>query len=170
MNRREFLAATGGAGAWSAAARPRPSAQASDSARDQRASWIAILRRLADPVLTNLANGTLKARMPIEQAAGANRSAVTHLEALGRLVAGIAPWIDLPADDSAEGQLRAEYAELTRRAVARAVDPSSPDFLNFTRERQPLVDAAFLAQGLLRAPRTLRDALDGTAKRHLIAA
>ena len=135
-----------------------------------REAWIAVLRRLADPVLTNLANGTLKLRMPVEQAAGAKRQAVTHLEALGRLIAGIAPWLELPADDTAEGRLRVQYADLARRAIGRAVDPSSPDFLNFTRERQPLVDAAFLAQGLLRAPRTLRDALAPETKRHLIAA
>jgi hypothetical protein len=42
--------------------------------------------------------------------------------------------------------------------------------LNFTRDRQPLVDAAFLAQGILRAPRALRDGLDETTKRHLVAA
>ena len=76
----------------------------------------------------------------------------------------------MPADDTAEGRLEAQYADLARRAIGRAVDPSSPDFLNFTRERQPLVDAAFLAQGLLRAPRTLRDALDPETKRNLIAA
>src|SRR6185503_13029813 len=62
------------------------------------------------------------------------------------------------------------YAELARTAIAHAVDPASPDYLNFTRERQPLVDAAFLAQALLRAPRALRDSLDATAKRNLIAA
>ena len=98
--------------------------------------------------------------MPVEQAAGTDRRGVTHLEALGRLLAGIAPWIELPADATPEGRMRADYADLARRAIARAVDPASPDFLNFTRERQPLVDAAFLAQGLLRAPRALRDALD----------
>ena len=117
------------------------------------------MRRLADPVLRNLAAGTLKARMPVEQAPKADRRSVTHLEALGRLVAGIAPWIELPADESAEGKLRAEYADLARRAIARAVDPSSPDFLNFTKDRQPLVDAAFLAQGVLRAPRALGEGL-----------
>ena len=42
--------------------------------------------------------------------------------------------------------------------------------MNFTRDRQPLVDAAFLAQGLLRAPKALRDALDATSRRHLVAA
>jgi len=66
--------------------------------------------------------------------------------------------------------LRAQYADLTRRAIARAVDPASPDYLNFTNDRQPLVDAAFLAHGLLRAPRTLRDALDATVRRRLVAA
>jgi hypothetical protein len=129
-----------------------------------------VMRRLADPVLTNLATETLKAKMPVEEASGANRQTVTHLEALGRLVAGIAPWIELPADNTPEGQLRAKYADLTRRAIDRAVDPASKDFLNFTRDRQPLVDAAFLAQGVLRAPRALGEALNPNTRRHLIAA
>ena len=146
-------------------------AQSTASAQGDRTYWIDVLRRIAAPVLTNLANGTLKARMPVEQAAGADRRSVTHLEAIGRLLAGIAPWLELPAESgTAEGRLRAEYLDLSRRAIARAVDPASPDFLNFTRDRQPLVDAAFLAQGLLRAPHALRDTLDAATKRHLIAA
>jgi hypothetical protein len=128
------------------------------------------MRRLADPVLANLANGTLKARMPIEQASGADRRSVTHLEALGRLMAGLAPWIELSGGDNEEAQVRTGYADLARRAISRAVDPASPDFLNFTRDRQPLVDAAFLAQGILRAPGALRDAFDAATKRNLVAA
>ena len=77
-------------------------------------------------MLRNLAAGTLKARMPVEQAAGADRRNVTHLEALGRLLAGLAPWIEIPSDGSAEGRMRAEYADLARRAIARAVDPARP--------------------------------------------
>jgi hypothetical protein len=144
--------------------------QATPAAGGDRAVWVAHLRKLADPVLNNLAGETLKARMPVEQAAGAKREGVTHLEALGRLVAGIAPWLELAADGSEEGRLRARYADLTRRAIDRAVDPASPDFLNFTRERQPVVDAAFLAQGILRAPRALRDELGAGTRRNLIAA
>ena len=34
--------------------------------------------------------------MPVEEAAGTDRRGVSHLEALGRLVAGMAPWIELP--------------------------------------------------------------------------
>jgi hypothetical protein len=170
MNRREFLAATGTAGLATLA--PAGGGRQAAPAGSDREIWVGVVRRLADPVLTNLAAGTLKARMPVEQASGADRKSVTHLEALGRLVAGLAPWIELGDDGSPEGKLRAECADLTRRAVARAVDPASPDFLAFApaRERQPLVDAAFLAQGVLRAPKALREALDPATTRNLVAA
>jgi len=144
--------------------------QSGAAAQGDREIWVDVLRRLADPVLRNLASGMLRARMPVEQTSGADRRSVTHLEALGRLIAGIAPWIELSPDGTAEGRLRSDYADLARRAIGRAVDPASPDALNFTRERQPLVDAAFLAQGILRAPRALRDAFDPTTKRQVIAA
>ncbi len=170
MDRRDFLKATG-AGSVMPLMRPvERTAQATAAPQGDRAIWVGHLRKLADPVLTNLAAGTLKARMPVEQAAGENRRNVTHLEAIGRLLAGMAPWIELAPDNSVEGQMRAEYADLARRAISRAVDPASPDFLNFTRERQPLVDAAFLAQALLRAPRALRTSLDAATRRNLIAA
>jgi hypothetical protein len=42
--------------------------------------------------------------------------------------------------------------------------------MNFTHESQPLVDAAFLAQAVLRAPTALRDPLDAGTKRRLVAA
>ncbi len=82
----------------------------------------------------------------------------------------MAPWLELGPDGTEEGRLRERYGSLARRAVAQAVDPASPDFLNFTKDRQPLVDAAFLGQALLRAPKTLRDGLDDATKHHLIAA
>ena len=168
MNRREFLT-TAAAVPVLTKLEPVPQAPNSAAAGD-RALWVSTMRRLADPVLRNLAAGTLKARMPVEQATAADRRNVTHLEALGRLLAGLAPWIEIPSDGSPEGKVRSEYADLARRAIARAVDPGSPDFLNFTRERQPLVDAAFLAQGLLRAKTALRDALDPATKKNLVAA
>ena len=42
--------------------------------------------------------------------------------------------------------------------------------MNFTKDRQPLVDAAFLAHGLLRAPRALRDGLDAATRANLVRA
>src|SRR5947208_828973 len=170
MDRREFFQTTAAGGVFAMVKGSASADQRAASSLGDRDFWIAVMRRLADPVLTNLANGTLKARMPVEQASGADRRSVTHLEALGRLMAGIAPWLELATDASAEGRARADYGELARRAIARAVDPASPDFLNFTRDRQPLVDAAFLAQGLLRAPHALRDQLDAVTKGRLITA
>jgi hypothetical protein len=171
MNRRDFLVAAGSAGVVPAFTSGLASAQTPASAPGaDRDLWVGAMRRLSDPVLNNLANGTLKARMPVEQAAGTDRRPVSHLEALGRLIAGIAPWIELPADATPEGQLRARYADLARRAIAQAVDPASPDFMNFSKGGQPLVDAAFLAQGLLRAPRALRESLDPAVAKRLIAA
>jgi hypothetical protein len=174
MERRDFLKATAAVAVAPVSQTPAASADAAGAAQPSgeadRGRWVGIARRLADPVLNNLANRTLKLRMPIEEASGANRRGVTHLEAFGRLIAGVAPWLDLPADDTAEGRLRAQYSALARRALASAVDPGSPDFMNFTRDRQPLVDAAFLAHGLLRAPRALVEPMEDATKRHLIAA
>lgn len=172
MNRRSFLAGvTSGTGVALAGAAPSAArAEGPAPLASDRDYWISVLRRIADPVLTNLANGTLKARMPVEQRPGAGRETVTHLEAIGRLVAGIAPWLELGSDGSAEGRLRGRYADLTHRAFANAVDPRSPDFLNFTRGGQPLVDAAFLAQGILRSPTVLLGGLAPATNANLIAA
>jgi hypothetical protein len=127
-----------------------------------RRVWYGYARKLAEPVLRNLAAGTLRARMPVAQAANIDRRGVTHLEAFGRLLAGLAPWIESGAAP--------EYGPLALQALDRAVDPKSPDFMNFTSESQPLVDAAFLVQGLLRAPNSLLGAIGGATKRNLIAA
>ena len=169
VNRREFLETTSVVPLVLDGS-PRRQRNAPPGGTADRAFWVSVMRRLADPVLDNLAAGTLKARMPVEQASGATRAGVTHLEAIGRLLAGLAPWIELPPDDTDEGRQRSRYADLARRALARAVDPGSPDFLNFTRERQPLVDAAFLAQGVLRARRALKDDLDQATRKNLVAA
>jgi hypothetical protein len=169
IDRRDFIAHFGGGALAGALAGPASAVQPPPPLAD-RQFWIDVLRRLADPILSNLAQETLKARMPVEQAAGAARESVSHLEALGRLIAGIAPWLELAADATPEGQARAKYAALARRAIDRAVDPGSRDYLNFTAGGQPLVDAAFLAQGILRAPHALRESLEAGTARHLVAA
>jgi hypothetical protein len=133
-----------------------------------RASWAAWLTRLAEPVLSHVAAGTLKRDMPVE--GSADRRAVTHLEALGRTLAGVAPWIELPADDTPEGRARGRIAALAARAVGQATDPASPDAMNFTDGGQPLVDAAFLAHAIVRAPRALWSALDAPVQRRVVTA
>ena len=108
--------------------------------------------------------------MPVEEVSGANRRGVTHLEAFGRLMAGIAPWLDLDDGPGDERALRNRYRDLAALALAQALDPASPDALNFTEGGQPLVDAAFLAQAVLRAPRVLQQGLDPATRTRLIAA
>lgn len=169
MNRRRFFSSTVGT-ALASTATLRAGYQAAAPAPDTRGIWLGHLQRVSEPVLSNLAAGTLKARMPVEEASGANRRGVTHLEAFGRLMAGIAPWLDIEQGPAEEQALRARYRDLTARALAHAVDPSSPDALNFTEGGQPLVDAAFLAQAVLRAPRVLQQGLAPATRTRLVAA
>lgn len=141
-------------------------------AESDRQYWLRTLARLADPVLKNLAAGTLKQNMPVECVTGnaADRLKYTHLEALGRLLAGIAPWLEAPLESGAERDAQQRYAGLAREAVRSATDPKSPDFLNFHEGSQPLVDCGFLAQALLRAPHELWKKLDAGTQKNLAAA
>lgn len=104
--------------------------------------------------------------MPVESIAAdmQKRREVTHLEALGRLITGISAWLELGPDSTIEGRLRAEYIDLSLKSIVNGVNPASPDYLNFNKGRQPLVDAAFLAHGLLRARTQLWDKLDKTTQ------
>lgn len=135
-----------------------------------RAEWCRWLTQIADPVLGALARREFRATMPVEAANPKDRAQYTHLEALGRLLAGLAPWLELPGDDTPEGRERARLGALARKALDAATDPGSPDFMNFSRGGQPLVDAAFLAQALLRAPQELWTKLDERVRGNVIAA
>ena len=141
--------------------------KAQQNGTQDRAFWVETLTRIADPVLTNLSNNTLKKNMPYESLSK-DRSDFSHLEAVGRLVCGIAPWLELGPDNTPEGQLRDKYIKLTVKGLKNAVNPDSPDYLVFGKPYQPLVDAAFLAQGLLRARTQLWDNLDPQAKEWMI--
>jgi hypothetical protein len=156
------------AGAAGSAAAPAVPA----SSPTDRAYWLGTLLRVASPVLVNAAAGRLQAAMPVEAAAGqaAGRRKVTYLEALGRTLAGVAPWLELaevPADEAARQQQAREQA---RQAIAHAVDPQSAGFLNFTQGGQPVVDAAFLAFALLRAPTQLWQLLPAPTQQQLVQA
>jgi hypothetical protein len=137
-----------------------------------RASWVSMLTRVAEPVLANLAVNQLKARMPVECPKGkaADRRAVTHLEALGRTMCGLGPWLIVKGSDADEEKARLRFAELSRKALVNATDPAAEDHLSFTAGGQNLVDAAFLAQGLARGRAEVWDKLDATTRERVIAA
>ncbi|MBD0832906.1 DUF2264 domain-containing protein [Aestuariibaculum sediminum] len=142
------------------------------TAQSDRELWVNELTKLSDPVLTALAKDKLKKTMPTEQSSFdyGDRSNFAGLEAFGRLLAGIAPWLELGPGDTKEGKLRQKYIELTHEAIYNAVNPESDDYLNFNKGAQPLVDAAFLAQGFLRAPTQLWEPLPDETKQMVVNA
>ena len=111
--------------------------------------------------------------MPVETFDGLNngntRKNVTHLEALGRSFNGISAWLNLPPDETKEGKLRAKYTELVVKSIANAVNPESPDYMRFDGPGgQPLVDAAFFAQGLIRSKDQIWPKLDKITQERVI--
>ena len=143
-------------------------AQAAPGA-DDRAFAMQTLTRIAEPVFSALAQGRLKSTLPVHDGE-LSRASYAPLEAFGRTLAGIAPWLELGPDDSPEGKERACFIDLSVKSLANATDPHSPDFMNFTNGGQPLVDAAFLALGLLRATNQLWGRLDEPQRVNVIAA
>jgi hypothetical protein len=96
-----------------------------------------------------------------------SRRRTTYLEAFGRLLMGIAPWLENGATTGKEGELRAECLQMTRQAILAGVDPRSPDYLQFGSDHQTIVDTAFLSLAMLRAPRELNAKLDATVRAQL---
>lgn len=136
---------------------------------DTRKFWVDAMLKIASPVLESLSRGTLRRDLPIKHHPDSlDRADYTYLEALGRTLTGMAPWLAQPAEDADEEVLRLRYADLARKSIANAVNPSSPDCMNFENGYQPIVDAAFLAQALLRAPDELYWKLDGETRLHLL--
>lgn len=133
---------------------------------EDRAYWAKIAYDLAAPILSNMANGELQKNMLVEVSPnwdGRNKK-VTYMEAFGRLMAGIAPWLALPDDDTEEGKMRRQLREWALKSYANAVDPDSPDCLLWNGEGQVLVDAAYIAESFLRAYDALWEPLDQTTK------
>ena len=171
IGRRQFLKSGVALGALSSIQK-LPAAVTTSPGAGDREYWVQVLTRVSEPVLQALSQGKLKAEMPVEAPRGnvADRRQYTYLEATGRLLTGIAPWLESGADSGAEGKLREQYAHLSRLAIRSGTDPQSPDFLNFNKGRQPVVDAAFLALAILRAPTELWKKLDAATQRNVIAA
>lgn len=141
-------------------------------ATEDRAYMADLAYRMAEPVLKNMAEGKLQQEMLVEVSPtwdGRNRK-VTYMEAFGRLMAGIAPWLALPDDNTAEGARRKQLREWALRAYANAVDPASPDCLLWQGEGQVLVDAAYIAESFLRAYDALWMPLDDTTKQRYVEA
>lgn len=142
-----------------------------------REYWAATAYKIAHPVLYNLSHETLRENMPVEQmgpshpeyGAYGDRTKYAYLEALGRTICGIAPWLELPEDLTTEdGRMRKELLDLAITGIRNAMDTTSRDYISFAVGYQALVDAAHLAQGLMRAPKNLWGGLDEKTQQRII--
>lgn len=135
-----------------------------------RAYWCNLLYNMAKPVLSNMAEGNLRKNMQVEVSPNwdGRDIRVTYMEAFGRLMAGLAPWLSLPDDETEEGKMRKQLREWALKSYVHAVNPDSPDYLLWRKEGQPLVDAAYVAESFLRAYDQLWIPLDAKTKERYI--
>ena len=142
-----------------------------EKVKSDRELWAGILYQMAAPVLSNMSEGKLQENMLVELSptwAGRDKR-VTYMECFGRLMAGLAPWLSLPDDDTAEGKQRKQLREWALKSYAQSVDPESKDYLLWRKEGQPLVDAAYIAESFLRGYDALWVPLDDLTKQRYIA-
>lgn len=138
--------------------------------QSDRQYWCSLAYRMAQPVLENMAKGELQKNMQTEFSPSfdnRNRK-VLYMECFGRLMAGIAPWLALPDDDTAEGLQRKQLREWALQAYRNAVDTNNPDYLCWGIGGQNLVDAAYIAESFLRAYDTLWMPLDNQTKQRYL--
>ena len=135
-----------------------------------RQYWAGLCYKIAQPILENMSKGELQKNMPLELSPNwdGRNVKVSYLEAFGRLMAGITPWLALPDDGTPEGKQRKQLHDWALASYKNAVDPQSPDYLLWKGELQILVDAAYLAESFLRAPESTWYQLDKTTQQRYI--
>ena len=142
-----------------------------EKVKSDRELWAGILYQMAAPVLSNMSEGKLQENMLVELSPtwDGRDKRVTYMECFGRLMAGLAPWLSLPDDDTAEVKQRKQLREWALKSYAQSVDPESKDYLLWRKEGQPLVDAAYIAESFLRGYDALWGPLDDLTKQRYIA-
>ena len=123
---------------------------------NDRQFWIQQMDKMVRPVLQNLANDSLRIAMPkvtsVHVDNKEHRIKVQYVEVLGRVLSGIAPWLQLEDGAAEEVALRKQYREWALRGLKNALDSNAKDFMNFDIGGQQLVDASYVALAVVRAP------------------
>src|SRR5690606_35042749 len=146
-------------------------AMSAHAKQSDRAYWVDIISRIARPILENISKQEFRKKMPMEVSPvfDSRDSGVGYLEAFGRLIAGMAPWLALPDDETTEGKLRKKFREQALLGIQYGLDPQSPDYFTWRGpSSQTLVDAAHLAQAFLRAPQALWEPLSEITKKRVV--
>ncbi|MCD0487579.1 DUF2264 domain-containing protein [Pedobacter sp. MC2016-14] len=135
--------------------------------------WIEQLDKVARPVLLNLSQDKLKSVMPVTVSAVTDnkeeRTKVAYLEAFGRTLSGIAPWLNLTGGTKQEQQLRAQYFQWSLKSIDNATNPAAKDYMEWREGTQPLVDASYVALAFIRCP-ALWEQLDARVKKQVVDA
>ncbi len=142
------------------------------SGLNDRKFWLAQMDKMVRPIMRSLAHDSLRINMPTTVSVhidnAEHRRKVQYVEVLGRVLSGIAPWLQGEGGDAAEVALRSQYREWALQGLHNAVDSSAKDFMRFDIGGQQLVDASYVALAFHRAP-WLWQNLDTVSKTRMIA-
>ncbi len=121
-----------------------------------RQVWLKEMDKMVRPMMYSLAKDSLRILMPQETSIRvdnkANRVKVQYLEVLGRVLSGIAPWLQLEGGSAEEVALRKQYREWALQGIKNSLDSNAKDFMRYDIGGQQLVDASFVAYAFVRAP------------------
>lgn len=123
---------------------------------NDRQFWLQQMDKMVKPVLYNLAKDSLRIAMPqvtsVHIDNKEHRIKVQYVEVLGRVLSGIAPWLQLEDGDAKEVALRNQYREWVIQGLKHSLDSNAKDFMNYDIGGQQLVDASYVALAFIRAP------------------
>ena len=144
------------------------------SGAEDRAYSIKLMQKIVDPVLFAINKETLDKDLPRKPWEKTRKADIrlTTIQAFGRSLSGLSPWLSLGEDNSDEGKLRKKYIKMARTGLINATDPSSPDFMfsDETKTYERIVHNAYFAYPLLIAPKQLWDPLSKKQKENVISA
>lgn len=80
------------------------------------------------------------------------RIKVQYVEVLGRVLSGIAPWLQLEGGAPDEVALRNQYRKWVIQGLKNSLDSTAKDFMRYDIGGQQLVDASYVALAFVRAP------------------
>ncbi|MFV0605579.1 MAG: DUF2264 domain-containing protein [Niabella sp.] len=145
-------------------------AQSPSNNNNNRSEWVSVLDKVVRPVFENMSKNKLREVMPKEISPMSDnpkaRVEVQYLEALGRALSGIGPWLNQEGGSAEEIKLRNQYRKWVIASIKNATDSTQKDFVLW-KGAQPLVDASFFALGLIRAP-WIWEHLDEATKRNTV--
>lgn len=93
----------------------------------------------------------------------------TYMECFGRLMAGLAPWLSLPDDNTTGEPHRKQLREWALEKLRQCRRPEKARTICYgARRGQTLVDAAYIAESFLRGYDALWTPLDSLTKQRYI--